>query len=601
MNGLIPQTFIDDLLVRTDIIDIISECVPLKKAGRNHQACCPFHKEKTPSFTANHEKQFYYCFGCGAAGNAISFMMNYHHINFPEAVEMLAQKLGIDVPRTQDSNAKARSEKLNPLFSLSKQAAEFYQQQYLSHSENIDAKNYLTQRGLNADTIARFNIGYAPSGWNNLLNQLSEHTDNNTLLEESGLLIRHETRNNLYDRFRKRIIFPIRDLRGRVIGFGGRSLGDDKPKYLNSPETPIFHKGRELYGLYEAKQAHHTLERVIVVEGYMDVVALAQHGINNAVATLGTATTSDHIQKLFRHTNEIVFCFDGDAAGKKAAWRALETAIPSMEDGRRARFLFLPEGEDPDSLIFKQGANYFQTQIQQQSETLDEYLSNHLSSSISMHTLDGKAQFTQEAQKYIQMLPEGAYRQLLIHDIAKRTELSSNIINTLMTHEESPPLASPPLKPPTFERFNPPPAAFDSPPALEKSVHSQKMKVTPSRLAIRILIKHPFLAEKISIDDLRRDKSQDTQLLVTLIQFLQTSQIKSESAIRGSWHNTALGEAMTETQLLDIPEDEPESTLLNSINRLLDKVRKNERSSRPARERLEAAKAKATTSRKTRQ
>lgn len=593
MSGLIPQTFIDDLLARTDIIDIISECITLKKAGRNHQARCPFHQEKTPSFTASHEKQFYYCFGCGAAGNAISFIMNYHHIDFPKAVEILAQKLGLDVPRTQDKEAQIRSERLNPLYTLSQQAAEFYQAQYISHSEHDQAKSYLMQRGLTDEVITRFSIGYAPSGWNNLLNHLPNQEDNEKQLEESGLLIRHETRDNLYDRFRKRIIFPIRDLRGRVIGFGGRSLGDEKPKYLNSPETPIFHKGRELYGLYEAKQAHREPERLIVVEGYMDVVALAQHGINNAVATLGTATTADHIKKLFQHTSEIVFCFDGDAAGKKAAWRALETTLPAMEDGRRARFLFLPQGEDPDSLVFQHGADDFQTRVTQASETLDQYLFNHLESAITMHTLDGKAQFARQAQHYIQQIPEGTYhRELLINEVAKRTELGSRIVNDLMASEEkssSPTPAPEPKKSRHFNEFTP----FSHQTTFNKSASTPSSdKASAARRAIQTLLEYPTLAEKISLDILKKDENRDTQLLVTLIQFLQTSPVKSQSAIRGSWHNTALGEAMTEIQLSDLPDDDPESILLNSIDKLVGNIKKTERSARPGRERLSDLKNK---------
>ena len=596
MSGLIPQTFIDDILARTDIIDVISENITLKKAGRNYQARCPFHQEKTPSFTANHEKQFYYCFGCGAAGNAINFVMNYQHIDFPAAVEVLAQKLGLNVLRTQDKDSQERSERLNPLYTLSKQATEFYQQQYTSHSEHTAAKNYLLQRGLTDETIARFDIGYAPSGWNNLLNHLSKQTYNEKQLEESGLIVKHETRDNLYDRFRKRIIFPIRDLRGRVIGFGGRSLGDEKPKYLNSPETPIFHKGRELYGLYEAKQAHPVPERLIVVEGYMDVVALAQHGINNAVATLGTATTTDHINKLFRYTSEIAFCFDGDTAGKKAAWRALETTLPAMKDGRRARFLFLPQGEDPDSLVFQKGADYFHEQITRHSETLDQYLFNHLASAISMHTLDGKAQFARQAQHYIQQLPEGAYRELLINEVAKHTELGNRIINDLMLPAEK---ATPEIathEAPFYEHSTPSTSPNYNTASRQYS-HRKKVKPTSARLAIRILLKFPALAEKIPLGILRKDENRETQLLVTLTQFLQTSPAKSQSAIRGSWHNTALGEEMTEIQLLTLPDEDPEPLLLSSVNKLVENIRKAERSTRPARERLQDAKA-ATTTRK---
>ena len=427
---LIPQVFIDDLLARTDIIQIISDAVPLKKAGRNHQALCPFHQEKTPSFTASHEKQFYYCFGCGAAGNAVNFVMNYHHIDFPAAVNMLADKLGLDVPRTNNNAQQEARNKTDPIYLLLEQVTSYYQMQYHQHAEKEAAQDYIRQRNLNDKIIRHFGIGYAPSGWNNLLTDLCSEQESVKALEETGLLIRHETRNNLYDRFRKRIIFPIRDLRGRVVGFGGRALGDEKPKYLNSPESAVFHKGRELYGLYEAKQVHNTPDQLIVVEGYMDVVALAQHGIHNAVATLGTATTSGHVQKLFRHTSQIVFCFDGDGAGRKAAWKAMETVLPAMEDGRKVRFLFLPQNEDPDSVVSRHGAKYFNQLIKEESKTLDDYLFGQLEEEAGTHTIDGKAQFAKLAKAYIHRLPEmGAYKQLLTKELARRTELSVSQLN----------------------------------------------------------------------------------------------------------------------------------------------------------------------------
>ena len=552
----IPQVFIDDLLARTDIVQIISDAVPLKKAGRNHQGLCPFHKEKTPSFTASHEKQFYYCFGCGAAGNAVNFVMNYHHIDFPAAVDMLAGKLGLDVPRTNSNGQQDTLNRTYPIYPLLEQVTSYYQAQYHQHVEKEAAQEYIRQRNLNDETVRHFGIGYAPPGWNNLLTDLCSEKESIKHLEETGLLVRHETRNNLYDRFRKRIIFPIRDLRGRVVGFGGRALGNEKPKYLNSPESVVFHKSRELYGLYEAKQVQNTPEQLIVVEGYMDVAALAQHGVRNAVATLGTATTSEHVQKLFKHTSQIVFCFDGDGAGRKAAWKAMETVLPAMEDGRKVRFLFLPQNEDPDSVVSRHGAKYFNQLIKQESKTLDDYLFGQLEEEAETHTIDGKAQFAKLAQTYIQRLPRvGTYKQLLTQELARRTELSISQLNTAVGLSSAQKSYAPETKQPYFtsQQYQRTPPEHEAP----------HIKATSVRRAIKILLEYPDLAEKISLDVFNGSTSHDIELLVTLIKYLQASPVnKSISAIRGSWHNTVLGKEMAEIQMLDISETDPEKELL---------------------------------------
>ncbi len=591
MSGLIPKVFIDELLARTDIIDIIKENIHLKKAGKNYQACCPFHKEKTPSFTVNQEKQFYYCFGCGEAGNAISFVMNLNHLDFPDAVEQLAQRLGLDVPREKGQNISQHIQVLKPLYELSEKATVFYQQQLTQHKESSLARKYLDKRGLNKEITELFCLGYAPSGWSNLLNycchdvnqKQSEIKEN---LENSGLVVRHETKGTVYDRFRKRIIFPIRDTKGRTIGFGGRALGDEKPKYINSPETPLFHKGRELYGLYEAKLTGNSLNQLIVVEGYMDVIALAQHNITNAVATLGTATTVDHIKKLFQHTKEIIFCFDGDDAGRQAAWRALEASLPVMEDGRKVRFLLLNQGEDPDTIVFKYGAQHFLGLIKEKGETLDAYLLEQIASSVTMHTLDGKAQFTRRAQHYIQQLPPGAYQQLLINDVAKRTELGNNIITDLMEGNHF--VSSQTRKVQSSQGFLPPAEKREGLQASVGRSSAQKIIITPVRRALRILIKFPFLAEKISLDILEDDHDcdHDTKMLMTFIHFLQGNTLTSRSAIKGSWHNTALGELLTEVLLLDIPEDNPERMLSDDLELICNKLIRKRKSARSGREKL---------------
>ncbi len=359
MPGAIPQHFIDELLSRADIVEIIGRRVPLKKAGREFQACCPFHNEKTPSFTVSPTKQFYHCFGCGAHGSALSFMMEYDRLSFPEAVEELATSMGLEVPREAGF---AQGPDHRPLFDILERAAAYFAQQLRQHAQAAQAVEYLRGRGVSGEVAADFRLGYAPPGWDNLLQALGGGDDSRIrLLREAGLITEQDGKR--YDRLRDRIIFPIRDTRGRVVGFGGRLLGDGKPKYLNSPETPVFHKGRELYGLFEARQADANPARLLVVEGYMDVVALAQFGISNAVATLGTATTSDHLEKLYRATPELVFCFDGDRAGRDAAWKALQTALPLMREGRQARFLFLPDGDDPDSMVRRIGQEAMQAEI----------------------------------------------------------------------------------------------------------------------------------------------------------------------------------------------------------------------------------------------
>ncbi len=337
-EGRIPQSFIDDVLLRTDIVDVIDARVKLKRAGKNYSACCPFHQEKTPSFTVNREKQFYYCFGCGASGNALSFLLEHDRLDFIDGLKQLAGNVGLTLPETRNSNVPAAPSQ-QPLYDVLENAARFYEQQLRTHQQRNSAVDYLKKRGLTGQLARQFRIGYAPPGWDNLLQALGLEAEQKQLLLQAGLLIHQEQRNSFYDALRDRVIFPIRDFRGRVIAFGGRVLGDDKPKYLNSPESAVFHKGRELYGLYEAKQSG-KLSRLIVVEGYMDVVALAQHGINEAVATLGTATSTAHVERMLRVVNDIIFCFDGDDAGRRAAWRALENALPMVGDDVNLRFLF---------------------------------------------------------------------------------------------------------------------------------------------------------------------------------------------------------------------------------------------------------------------
>jgi len=402
MAGPIPQAFIDELLSRIDIVDVITPRVTLKKSGANYMACCPFHNEKSPSFSVSQPKQFYYCFGCGEKGNAISFLMAYDNMHFVDAIETLAESIGLDVPRDEQAS-KLHSDN-RPLYTLLESVNDFYARELRDSPEAIE---YLKARGLSGETAKQFGIGYAPDGWENLSKAFPKSEDD---LIKTGMLIRKDQQRS-YPRFRHRIMFPIRDRRGRVIGFGGRVLDNQEPKYLNSPETPLFHKGSELYGLYEARKAIQDADMAIVVEGYMDVVALAEHQVNNAVATLGTAANQQHSEILFKVVPNIVFCFDGDNAGRKAAWRALINTLPCLQDGRDAHFLFLPDGEDPDSIVTAGGHAGFQDLLSTRQSIID-FLYDHLASDIDMTSIGGKATLADKAKPLLQTIPPSIYKQL---------------------------------------------------------------------------------------------------------------------------------------------------------------------------------------------
>lgn len=402
----LPESFIDNLLSRVDVVELIGARVPLKKQGKDYSARCPFHDERSPSFTVSPSKQFYYCFGCGAKGTAISFLMNYDRLTFMDAVEDLAKRAGIEIPKDA---RPADTDGSRDMYAALEASNQYFQKQ-LAGSEK--AKSYLKQRGLDSQSIAAFGIGYAPEGFNGLMDALGSDERRKGLLEKTGMLSKSDN-GRLYDKFRSRIMFPIFDRRGRVIAFGGRVLEkDDGPKYLNSPETPLFHKGRELYGLWQVKQTHNKIPRLIVVEGYMDVIALFQHGIREAVATLGTATTPDHAELLFRNSADAIFCFDGDKAGRAAAWKAVESIIPRMRDGRQAFFLFLPEGEDPDSIVKREGADGFEQRVLG-AMTLSDYFFEELGRDIRLNTLEGKARLAEKVKPYLQKMPDGAFRDLM--------------------------------------------------------------------------------------------------------------------------------------------------------------------------------------------
>ena len=435
MRGLIPDSFIDELLARVDIVDVIERRVPLKKAGREWTACCPFHSERTPSFYVSPAKQFFHCFGCGAHGSAVKFLMDYERLEFPDAVEELAQTVGLKVPREGGREAAPREDKTD-LYALLDAAAGWYQGEL---PRSAEAQAYCKKRGLDADTIARFRIGWAPAGYDGVIKALGNTPRRMELLTEAGMVASSE-RGSQYDRFRERLMFPILDRRGRVIAFGGRIIAsapvvpEDQaagsagrtsaqgapPKYLNSPETPLFHKGRELFALWQVKQANPSLGRIVVVEGYMDVIALHQAGLPIAVATLGTATTPEHAEVLFRAAPDGVFCFDGDRAGRAAAWKALESALPRLRDGRQAYFLFLPDGEDPDSLVRKEGRDGFDKRIRE-AMPLSDYFFGELSRDVEMSSLDGRARLAERARPLLARLPDGAFRDLMAQELEKRS------------------------------------------------------------------------------------------------------------------------------------------------------------------------------------
>ena len=435
--GRIPQHFIDELIARTDIVELIGGRVPLKKSGREYKACCPFHAEKTPSFWVSPDKQFYHCFGCGKHGTALGFLMDHDHMAFPEAVEELATRLGLEVPHEGgvDRSAQRADE---PLYELMARVARFYTEQLAREPR---AREYLAKRGLTAATQERFAIGYAPDSWNELLRRFGASDGERKRLSEAGLIIERERGagregEHYYDRFRDRVMFPIRDARGRVIAFGGRVIDAGEPKYLNSPETVLFHKGRELYGLYETRRARRSLDRLVVVEGYMDAVSLHQAGVEYAVATLGTATTAEHFRRIFRLVPAVVFAFDGDRAGRAAAWRALQQALPEAREGREIRFLFLPQGQDPDTLILAEGRTAFEERLAL-AVPLSEYLVRELSEQGDLGSADGRARFAEQARPLFARVPEGVYRELLLERLAQVVGLSAARLEALWSTGKS--------------------------------------------------------------------------------------------------------------------------------------------------------------------
>ncbi|WP_426117720.1 DNA primase [Pseudomonas sp. DSP3-2-2] len=612
MAGLIPQSFIDDLLNRTDIVDVVSSRLQLKKTGKNYSACCPFHKEKTPSFSVSPDKQFYYCFGCGAGGNALGFIMDHDNLDFPQAVEDLAKAAGMEVPREQSvKGQKPRQPTDSPLYPLLTAAAEFYRQALKSHPTRKSAVDYLKGRGLSGEIARDFSLGFAPPGWDNLHKHLGSDTLQQKAMIDAGLLIENAETGKRYDRFRDRVMFPIRDSRGRVIAFGGRVLGDDKPKYLNSPETPVFHKGQELYGLFEARKHNRSLDEIIVVEGYMDVIALAQQGLRNAVATLGTATSEEHLKRLFRVVPNVLFCFDGDQAGRNAAWRALEATLSSLQDGRRARFLFLPEGEDPDTLVRSEGTDAFKARINQHAQPLADYFFEQLTKEADPRSLEGKAHMATLAAPLIDKVPGANLKTLMRQRLTEITGLNSEAVSQLV---QNAPAEAPPSYDPNIDYDAMPdyadyqqPGGYEGQqdwtakkgagqgqkkwekkpwdkkgkrPDYEPRVPRTPTTVEPPTLtALRTLLHHPELAAKV--EDASHFAAEDhiyAQLLVALLEALQKNPNLRSLQLIARWHGTEQGRllrALAEKEWL-IEADNLEQQFFDTITSL--SARQRERS-----------------------
>ncbi len=524
MAGLIPQSFINDLLARTDILDVIDGRLELRKAGRNHLALCPFHNEKSPSFSVNQEKQFYYCFGCGATGTALTFLMEYEHLDFVAAVELLARQAGVEVPREQGSQPKGPDR--TPLYELLQQCARYYQQMLRQHAQAPRAVDYLKGRGIQGVTVRDFGIGFAPPGWEGL--QVALPDARAAQLEQVGMLIAND-RGGHYDRFRDRIMFPIRDSRGRVVGFGGRVLGDEQPKYLNSPETPVFHKGQELYGLYEARRAVRQLSSLLLVEGYMDVVALAQAGFPNAVATLGTASGEAHFDKLFRTVPLVICCFDGDNAGREAAWKALQVALPALREGRQLKFMFLPDGEDPDSLVRKAGRAGFQAQLDG-ALSASEFLFQRLSKGLDLRNLDARAQLASLALPLLAQVPEGLFRTLLLQRLGELTELTPERLQQALAQTGKP-------------RNQPQPTGQAQPqPARRQTLAATSPQAAAQRALeanlLALAIQHPAYVRELDSHRQAQLLGMGDSLLIQVLRFLVEQPEADTASLLAYWMGT---------------------------------------------------------------
>jgi len=572
MSGLIPQHFINDLIARIDIVEVIGKRIEIKKAGKEFKAICPFHDDSNPSLTISSAKGFYHCFSCGAHGTALGFLMDYEHLGFVEAIESLSSDLGIDIPYEKNSKPPKRN---NNLFVLMDKIQEHYQNNLKNNKKAID---YLKKRGINGKTAKRFNIGYAPHGWQNILDHFGQSNSEIKQLLSLGLIIKKDN-NEHYDRFRNRIIFPIRDNRGRFIGFGGRILNQDQPKYLNSPETPLFHKGKELYGLYECQQAIRNIKKIVVVEGYMDVIGLAQHGINYAVASMGTATTADHFTRLFRLTDFICFCFDGDQAGVDAAWRALENALPHIREGRQIKFIFLPNGEDPDSYIRNNSAADFEKQLKAGTD-LSDFLIDKIAQNIDIKSIDGKARLAEKAKPLISQIPKGIFKELIIEKLSEFIALSPKKLKTLITQNA--------------KRNS---IKFRNNKVTYNKTAQKKNKESPSiiKKAITLVLNYPEIVKNIDDFSTNDQNKPGTEILKKLIDTIKEEPKINTAGLIERWRDDKEGKYLGQLAITELPENTEFDALTElkncflllekiyykeRINILIDKQSKNELSAK---------------------
>jgi DNA primase len=546
-EGRIPRQFIDDLLVRVDIVDLIDAHLPLKKTGANFVARCPFHTEKTPSFSVNRDKQFYHCFGCGASGNAITFLMEFNRLDFVEAIEDLAAFVGVDVPKETLSarSTPQKKDDLSNLYQLMEQATAFYTEQ-LHAKEGIGALGYLRARGVGDQVMRDYRLGYAPDTWQSLSGRFNQQA-----LLDTGLAIKNDN-GHVYDRFRGRVMFPIRDKRGRIIGFGGRVLDDSSPKYLNSPETSLFHKGREVYGLYELLKKNAKPERILLVEGYMDVIALAEYGVDNAVAALGTAASQAHAELLFRFSAELVFCFDGDRAGRDAAWRAMDAVFPCLRDGRQVRIMLLPEGEDPDSLVRKEGVERFHVRMRE-AEVLSDYFFAQVAKDLQLSSLEGRAQLVGKTRPYLEKLPAGFFREMMFARLRALSELS----NLDVLQNES-----------TLNRSVRPKGPRD------------KTRMTSARMAIALLVQNPQLAMRRELQEIDWNTLafSGVELFKNIVQVILAQKPATTAVLLESYRDSAEEKSVKALAFLEllIAPDNIESVFRDALASLIKQSAENE-------------------------
>lgn len=577
----LQQAFIDQILDRTDIVDVVDRRVKLKKAGKNYSACCPFHQEKTPSFSVNPEKQFYYCFGCGAGGNALGFIMDYERMEFREAIESLAQAAGIDMPAEEvDSAPQVDNQK--PLYESMERATKLYEGFLRQHKDRGRVVDYLKRRGLSGEVARDFRLGFAPEGWDNLMQTLPDEASVGHALT-AGLLIEND-KGRKYDRFRDRVIFPIVNQRGKVIAMGGRVLGDGKPKYLNSPETPLFSKSHELYGLHHIRKFAKNLSRIVVVEGYMDVIALAQFGIHYAVATLGTSVGKPHLELLFRRVEQVVFCFDGDDAGRKAAFRGMEAALPMMEDGRQVKFLFLPEGEDPDTVVRSKGAPHLEHMFDT-AAPLEQFLFEQMGAGIDLTTMDGKARLSKLVAPYINQIPDGVYKTLLFKSLAERTDMDVESLRRLREVQETPITSesshndysdmSPPPKEDDYDQFGNR-LLSDQDEANPYDDMTQVAEIDSGfndgvlMRALGLIVLHPPAALLVADEVIPDSSDRTASLLREVVSLVRETPEMSTAALLGYWTNTDEGEALSAAAAKEVIDTESEINehLLAILNKL---------------------------------